>query len=119
MEDGATIIVELDAALAMITAGLAALDARPRNLDAAMQQLAPGFERFLKLTFILAEAHLHGSRPEWKTLKSHSHDLVGLLDTLIESVEEADGYVARPVVRQASQRTDPNLSPWTVPDHVP
>jgi hypothetical protein len=54
MEDGATIIVELDAALAMISTGLTSLGARPRDLDAAMQQLAPGYEHFLKLTFILA-----------------------------------------------------------------
>lgn len=46
--------------------GLVALGTRPRNLDAAMQQLAPGYERFLKLSFILAEAHLQGSRPEWR-----------------------------------------------------
>lgn len=98
MEDGATILMELDAALAMIGAGLAALGARPRNLDAAMQQLAPGYERFLKLTYILAQAHLQGSRPEWKTLKRHSHDLLGLLDVLVESVGEADGYATRPVV---------------------
>jgi hypothetical protein len=86
MEDGATIIAELDAALAMIHTGLAALGARPRNLDAAMQQLAPGYERFLKLTYILAQAHLQGARPEWKVLKAHSHDLLGLLDALFESV---------------------------------
>lgn len=98
MEDGATIIVELDAALAMISTGLTSLGARPRNLDAAMQQLAPGYEHFLKLTFILAQAHLQRSRPDWKTLKGHSHDLVGLLDTLIECVGDADDYATRPVV---------------------
>lgn len=98
MEDGTTIIVELDAALAMISTGLTSLGARPRNLDAAMQQLAPGYEHFLKLTFILAQAHLQTSRPGWKTLKGHSHDLVGLLDTLIECVGDADDYATRPVV---------------------
>lgn len=98
MEDGAAIIVELDAALAMIGAGLIALGTRPRNLDAAMQQLAPGYERFLKLTYILARAHLQGARPEWKTLKAHSHDLLGLLDALLESVAQADGYATRPIV---------------------
>lgn len=98
MEDGATIIMELDAALAMIRAGLAALGARPRNLDAAMQQLAPGYERFLKLTYILAQAYLQGSRPEWKTLKGHSHNLLGLLDALVESAGQAHDYTTRSVV---------------------
>jgi hypothetical protein len=98
MEDGTTIIAELDVALAMIHTGLAALGARPRNLDAAMQQLAPGYERFLKLTYILAQAHLQGARPEWKALKAHSHDLLGLLDALFEAVAQADGYASRPIV---------------------
>jgi len=97
-EDGATIITELDAALAMVGAGLAALGDRPRNLDAAMQQLAPGYERFLKLTFILAEAHLRGSRPDWSTLRRLGHDLLGLLDALVATVEQADDYATRPVV---------------------
>jgi hypothetical protein len=100
MEDGATIITELDAALAMIRTGLVALGVNPRNLDAAMQQLAPGYERFLKLTFILAEAHLQGSRPAWGALKAHGHDLLGLLDALLGSVAKIDGYASKPAAAE-------------------
>jgi hypothetical protein len=57
IEDGVAIIEELDAAIPMIRSGLESLvqtPNRPRNLDVAMQSLAPGFERLL--------AHLHPCR---------------------------------------------------------
>jgi hypothetical protein len=101
MEDGAAVILELDAALGLIGSGTAALTSqpgRPRNLDTALQQLAPGFERFLKLTFILAGEHLHGARPQAKALRGHGHDLLGLLDALVELVAGAEGYARRLVV---------------------
>lgn len=100
-EDGAAIIEELDAAIPMIRSGLEALvqtPDRPRNLDVAMQNLAPGFERLLKLTYILAAANLQGGRPDWRVLKGHSHDLCGLLDSLVGLVVEAEGYATRPIV---------------------
>lgn len=100
-EDGAAIIEELDAAIPMIRSGLESLvqtPDRPRNLDVAMQNLAPGFERLLKLTYILAAAHLQGGRPDWRVLKGHSHDLCGLLDSLVDLVAEAEGYSTRPAV---------------------
>jgi hypothetical protein len=53
---------------------------------------------FLKLTYILARAYLKGSRPEWKALKDHGHDLLGLLDALVALVGEANGYASRRVV---------------------
>lgn len=101
IEDSATVIEELDAAIPMIRSGLAALvqtPGRPRNLDVAMQNLAPGFERLLKLTYILAGVHLQGDRPDWRVLKGHSHDLCGLLDSLVDLVVEAEGYATRPAV---------------------
>ncbi|HET8955119.1 MAG TPA: hypothetical protein VFN18_05625 [Solirubrobacterales bacterium] len=101
LEDSVTVIEELDAAIPMICSGLGSLvqtPDRPRNLDVAMQNLAPGFERLLKLTYILAAAHLRGDRPDWRVLKGHSHDLSGLLDSLVELVADADGYATRPVV---------------------
>jgi len=101
LEDGAAIIEELDAAIPLIHSGLESLvqiPNRPRNLDVAMQNLAPGFERLLKLTYILAGAHLRGERPDWRVLKGHSHDIVGLLDSLAGLVAEDEGYATRPAV---------------------
>jgi len=101
IEDGAAIIEELDAAIPLIRSGLESLvqiPDRPRNLDVAMQNLAPGFERLLKLTYILAASHLQGGRPDWRVLKGHSHDLCGLLDSLLDLVAEAEEYATRPVV---------------------
>jgi hypothetical protein len=101
LEDAVAIIEELDASIPMIRSGLVSLvqtPDRPRNLDVAMQNLAPGFERFLKLTFVLAGAHLRGERPTWQVLKGHSHDLLGLLDSLVDLVAKDEGYATRPVV---------------------
>jgi hypothetical protein len=102
MEDGINVIRELDDSLAMILLGLEALvprERRPRSLDAAMQNLAPGFERFMKLTYILAEQHLGGVRPDQKTMKRViGHDLIVLLDAVAQTVGRAPDYAARPAV---------------------
>jgi hypothetical protein len=101
MEDAASVVMELDDSLAMILLGLEALvtrEGRPRSLDAAMQNLAPGFERLLKLTYILAQEHLHASRPDLGTMKRFRHDLLSLLDQLLDAVNGVPGYSSRPVV---------------------
>jgi hypothetical protein len=100
-EDAVNVVLELDDSLAMILLGLEALESRggrPRSLDAAMQNLAAGLERFMKLTYILASEHVTGSRPSRTEMKRIGHDLITLLDTLVAMVESAGGYVERPIV---------------------
>jgi hypothetical protein len=100
-EDAANVILELDDSLAMILLGLEALESRggrPRSLDAAMQNLAAGFEHLMKLTYILASDHVRGTRPSRAEIKRIGHDLITLMDALLASVDGVDAYVGRPAV---------------------
>ncbi len=94
---------ELDAAVKLIGLGVTAL----RELDAAndfyhlpMQLLAQGLERFLKLTYAMAELNATESLPLPRTIRGFGHDLVALTDGLGALVAKVDEYATRPAVQQ-------------------
>jgi hypothetical protein len=112
--DSLTVIEELATAVDMTSAGMRALvpaDGRRAELDTTLQHLASGFERFAKLTYIEARRHATGSRPSGSELRRHGHDVLGLLDDLVEVVASCESYAARPPVRDDLEfiRTDRDL----------
>lgn len=97
------VVEELDSAIEMTVAGMSALiptGARRADLDATLQHLASGFERFAKLTYIEAYRYTKRERPSRSVLKGHGHDVLGLIDALVELVEGVSDYASRPAVRE-------------------
>jgi len=97
------VVEELDSAIEMTVAGMSALiptGARRADLDATLQHLASGFERFGKLTYIEAYRYTKHERPGGSVLKRHRHDILGLIDALVGLVEGTSDYTIRPAVRE-------------------
>lgn len=66
----------------------------------ALQLLAQGFERLLKLTYALAFLKRHGALPTVATFKrQYGHNLVSLRDDLLTIVRDEPTYANRPAVR--------------------
>jgi hypothetical protein len=108
------VIEELDSAIEMTVAGMSALiptGPRRADLDATLQHLASGFERFAKLTYIEAYRYTKHERPGGSVLKRHGHDVLGLIDALLELVEGVSDYASRPAVSEDLEfiRTDQGL----------
>jgi len=88
----------LVSAMEMISAGLIALQGKERepDLDHVLQQLATGFERFLKVTLLEVTRNTTGRRPDWKEIKQLSHSLLSVLDELTDQARKAPAYTDRP-----------------------
>jgi hypothetical protein len=101
--DGLLVVTELGAAVDLVVGGLVALfpsSARRPDSEATMQQLASGFERLLKLTFIQASLHQLGERPSSDRMaRSYRHNLLPLTDDLVELASAVPLYANRPIVR--------------------
>lgn len=95
---------EVDAVVKLSQEGIEGL----RRLDGAndfyhlpMQLLAQGFERLLKLTLALAELKTQGTLPSPYTLrKEYGHDIVALLDRVLDVVTQQTDYARRPAVQE-------------------
>lgn len=113
--DGLLVIVELGAAVDLVVGGLAALFPSPvrrPDPEATMQQLASGFERLLKLTFIQASLHQLGERPSGDRMaRTYRHNLLPLADDLVELTSNVPVYADRPIVKDdlAFIRSDSGL----------
>lgn len=98
------LIDELESATKLVDLGVGEL----HKLDAAndyyhlpMQLLSQGLERFLKLTYVMAELGSSGSLPSRRRMRQHyGHRLIRLTDDLIELVGKAPDYVRRPAVQK-------------------
>lgn len=101
--DALLVITELGAAVDLVVGGLTDLfpsSARRPDREATMQQLASGFERLLKLTFIQASLHQLGERPSGERMaRSYSHKLLPLTDDLVELASAIPLYADRPIVK--------------------
>ena len=88
----------LVSAMEMLSSGLTALQETERepDLDSILQQLAMGFERFLKVTLMEVTRNTTGRRPEWKEIKAHSHSLLAVLNALTAEAQEVTEYTERP-----------------------
>jgi hypothetical protein len=101
--DGLLVITELGAAVDLVVGGLTGLfpsSTRRPDREATMQQLASGFERLLKLTFIQASLHQLGERPSGgRMARSYGHRLLPLTDDLVELASSVPLYADRPIVK--------------------
>lgn len=93
------IIDWLVSAMEMLSSGLMALQETERepDLDSVLQQLAMGFERFLKVTLMEVTRNTTGRRPERKEVKRLSHSLLAVLDALTAEARKVAEYAERPV----------------------
>lgn len=67
----------------------------------ALQLLAQGLERLLKLTYALAFMRHHGTLPTVATFKrKYGHNLMALCDDLLGLVRDEPRYANRPAVRE-------------------
>lgn len=75
-----------------------------------MQLLAQGLERFLKLTYAMAELGDSGALPTAKTMKSLGHDIAAIADALIGRIERHEACVGGEVQDDLEFiRSDPDL----------
>lgn len=91
----------LVSAMEMLSLGLTALQNTERepDLDSVLQQLAMGFERFLKVTLMEVTRNATGSRPEPNEVKRLSHSLLAVLDVLTAEARKVGEYTERPACR--------------------
>jgi hypothetical protein len=101
--DGLLVITELGAAVDLVVGGLIALfpsSVRRPDREATMQQLASGFERLLKLTFIQASLYQLGERPTGDRMaREYRHRLLPLTDDLADLASAVPLYANRPIVK--------------------
>ncbi len=88
----------LVSAMEMLSSGLTALQVTERepDLDSVLQQLAMGFERFLKVTLMEVTRNTTGRRPQWEGVKGLSHNLLAVLDALTAEAQKVPEYTKRP-----------------------
>lgn len=88
----------LVSAMEMLSSGLTAPQETERepDLDSVLQQLAMGFERFLKVTLMEVTRNTTGRRPEAKELKGLSHSLLAVLNALTAEARKVAEYAERP-----------------------
>lgn len=88
----------LVSAMEMLSSGMTALQETERepDLDSILQQLAMGFELFLKVTLVEVTRNTTGRRPEWKEIKGLSHSLLAVLDALTSEARKVTEYTERP-----------------------
>lgn len=91
----------LVSAMEMLSSGLTALQETERepDLDSVLQQLAMGFERFLKVTLMEVTRNNSGHRPVWKEMKGLSHSLLAVLDELAAEARKVTEYTERPACK--------------------
>lgn len=91
----------LVSAMEMLSSGLTALQETERepDLDSVLQQLAMGFERFLKVTLMEVTRNTSGPRPAWKEMKGLSHSSLAVLDVLVAEARKVTEYTERPACK--------------------
>jgi hypothetical protein len=98
------LIDELESATKLLDLGIGelhALDLANDFYHLPMQMLAQGLERFLKVTYAMAELGGSGALPTRDRLRTkYGHDLVRLTDDLVQATAGAADYVGRPAVRE-------------------
>ncbi len=97
------LIDELESATKLVELGVAELHGLSLSHDfhhLPLQLLSQGLERFLKLTFAMAELGGSGALPSLQRVKRYGHDLARLTDDVVALAELRAQYARRRVVQE-------------------
>ena len=97
------LIGELESATKLLDLGIGELHAlglASDFYDLPLQLLAQGLERFLKVTYAMAELGRAGTLPSPAQMKRYGHDLQSLTDDLVQIVSTSKACVRRPAVQE-------------------
>jgi hypothetical protein len=94
---------ELESATKLIDLGVGELhkiDGANDYYHLPLQLLSQGLERFLKLTYVMAQIGSKGSPPTLRRMSRHyGHELLPLTEDLVNLVEQSAEYATRPAVQ--------------------